>query len=102
MIALIGMITALAGGATISAVLAGLSITDWLGIAGVLLSVGEEGIKLFTALHPSLKLLEADLMSKINVHDIANKAIHLKFSMTPDEERRWMDATGSAEQVNDA
>jgi len=79
MLALVGIITALAGGATITAVLAGLSITDWVGIAGLLLGAGEEAIKIFTALHPALKQIEADLLAKKSAHEIAHKAASLPY-----------------------
>lgn len=79
MLTIITMITALAGGATISAVLAGLSITDWICIVGVLLTVGEDGVKLFAALHPALKVIEDDIKRKLDAEEIAYHAVNLRF-----------------------
>jgi hypothetical protein len=79
MVALIGVITALVGGSTIGVVLAGLSIADWISIAGVLLAAGEDAVKLFVALHPALVQIEADLRAKVSAQEIAHKAVKLPF-----------------------
>jgi hypothetical protein len=79
MLAIIGIITSLAAGSTISVVLAGLSIADWISIAGVLLTVGQDAVKVFIALHPALKPLEEDIKAKLAPEVIAAKAVALHF-----------------------
>jgi hypothetical protein len=79
MLTIVGIITALAAGGTISVVLAGLSIVDWITIAGVLLTVGEDVVKVFIALHPALKPLEADIKAKLAPELIAAKAMAIHF-----------------------
>jgi hypothetical protein len=90
MLTLVGMLTALAGGATVSAVLAGLSITDWIAIAGLLLKAGEDAVKVFTALHPELKQIEADLLAKKSAHEIASKAHTIPWDVPSyDDPSKW-------------
>lgn len=83
MLTIVGMLTALIGGSAISVVLAGLSITDWISIAGLLLEAGEDAVKLFTALHPALKKIEADLLAKRSAQEIASKAVSLAYDDVP-------------------
>lgn len=61
---LLGMVAALVGGMSITAILAGLTLPDWIALAGLLLSAGEEAIKIFVKLHPALAVLEAELTAK--------------------------------------
>ena len=64
MAVLLGMVAALVGGMSITAILAGLTITDWIALAGLLLSAGEEAIKIFVKLHPALAVLETELLAQ--------------------------------------
>lgn len=64
MAVLLGMVAALVGGMSIAAVLAGLTLPDWIALAGLLISAGEEAIKIFVKLHPALAVLEEEMLEK--------------------------------------
>lgn len=58
---LISIIIALVGGQSIGAIAAGLSIADWIGIAGTLISAEPTLVKAFSELHPAFDILAKHL-----------------------------------------
>jgi hypothetical protein len=65
MAALIPLIIALAGGQSIGAVLGTLSVTQWVSIAGTLISAEPQLVAAFTALHPALQTLADALKNNV-------------------------------------
>lgn len=63
MIALIGLITSLAGGAALGPLLAGLSVAQWTSILGVVLPAGEQAVQALVALHPTFQQLAGELLA---------------------------------------
>lgn len=83
MAALLGIIAALAGGTTISIVLAALTVTDWISLFGLILGVGgdiEKLVKLLIQFHPYLKELEGDLLAGKFPHEDVVKQLRAKFA----------------------
>ena len=61
--ALISIILALVGGQSLSAILAGLSLMQWIEVAGTLVSAEPTIVKAFSELHPALEILAKHLGS---------------------------------------
>ena len=60
---LIALIIALVGGQSLGAILAGLSISEWIGLATTILPLGEDAIELLGEAHPALAALGHDLVN---------------------------------------
>ena len=81
---LIALIGALIGGQSIGAILAGLSIADWISLAGTLLPLGEDAIKLMSALHPAFSAMGDKLLQGAGA-EIAGQAAKAWISANADK-----------------
>jgi hypothetical protein len=61
--ALLSIIIALVGGQSLGAILAGLSLMQWIEVAGALVSAEPTIVKLFSELHPAFDLISKSLKS---------------------------------------
>ena len=71
---LIALVIALVGGQSLGAILAGLSISEWIGLATTILPLGEDAIELLGEAHPALAALGGDLVKGLPATTAAESA----------------------------
>jgi hypothetical protein len=64
--ALISIIVALVGGQSLGAILAGLSLMQWIEVAGTLISAEPTLVKAFSELHPAFDIIAKALKSGVS------------------------------------